>query len=91
MADPIRDNVALSRFELDLDAGVAVVTYRLLPGAITLVHTEVPAEVRGSGVGSDFVGRVLEQVRRRGLKMVPQCSFVRAFMAKNLQFNDLLY
>jgi uncharacterized protein len=84
MADPIRDNVALSRFELDLDAGVAVVTYRLLPGAITLVHTEVPAEVRGSGV-------VLEQVRRRGLKMVPQCSFIRAFMAKNQQFNDLLY
>ena len=40
---------------------------------------------------SACVRRVLEEVRRQGLKVVPQCSFVRAYMAKNPEFNELLH
>ena len=90
MTEAVRNNTALSRFELDLDAGLAFASYRTSPGTITIVHTEVPANIRGGGVGSKFVRGVLGEVRRQGLKLVPQCGFVRAFMAKNPEFNDLL-
>ena len=91
MPNGVRNNTALSRFELDLEDGNAFAIYRLSPGTVTIVHTEVPPNTRGSGVGTAFVRRVLEEVRRQGLKVVPQCDFVRAFMAKNPEFNDLLH
>ena len=90
MAATIRTNAALSRYELDLEGGLAFAVYRASPRVVTIVHTEVPAAMRGSGAGSAFVRQVLEEVRRQGLKVVPECGFVRAFMAKNPQFNDLL-
>jgi predicted GNAT family acetyltransferase len=90
VADAVRNNAALSRYELDLEGGTAFAIYRASPGIVTIVHSEVPVTLRGSGAGSAFVRRVLEEVRRQGLKVVPECGFVRAFMAKNPQFNDLL-
>jgi predicted GNAT family acetyltransferase len=90
VAATLRNNVALSRYELDLEGGLAFAIYRASPGIVTIVHTEVPAAMRGSGAGSAFVRQVLEEVRRQGLKVVPECGFVRAFMAKTPQFNDLL-
>ena len=90
MSGPVRNNTALGRVEQDLEGGVAFATYHLSPRAITIVHSEVPASMRGGGVGSQFVRRVLGEIRAQGLKVVPQCSFVRAFMTKNAEFNDLL-
>ena len=90
MSGPVRNNTALGRFEQDLEGGVAFTTYRLSPRAITILHTEVPPSMRSTGAGSRFVRRVLQEIRAQGLKVVPQCSFVRAFMTKNPEFNDLL-
>jgi predicted GNAT family acetyltransferase len=90
VSGPVRNNTALGRFEQDLEDGVAFATYRLSPHAVTILHTEVPAATRESGVGSQFVRRVLEEIRAQGLKVVPQCSFVQAFITKNPEFNDLL-
>ena len=90
MPNGVRNNAALSRFELDVEDGTAFAIYRMSPGTVTIVHTEVPPKARGSGVGSAFVRRILQEVRGQGLKVIPQCDFVRAFMAKNPEFNDLL-
>jgi predicted GNAT family acetyltransferase len=90
MASTIRDNTALSRFELD-DGGVtAFLTYRLGNGVITLLHTETPPQARGQGIASRLVAGVLDIVRARGLKVIPRCDFVRAYMAKHPEFSDLV-
>ena len=88
--DQVRDNPALSRFELDLNGHTAVACYQLSPGVITFRHTEVPPEMSGHGIGSQLVRGVLEAARARGLKVVPKCPFVAAYMAKHPEFNDLL-
>jgi predicted GNAT family acetyltransferase len=90
VSDGIRNNKTLNRFERDLEGGTAIANYRMATGVVRVIHTEVPAAMRGSGAGSAFVRDVLEEARRLGLKVEPECSFMRAFMAKNPEFNDLL-
>jgi uncharacterized protein len=88
--DTVRNNPALNRFELDVDGRLALAYYQLAPGVITFTHTEVPAEMSGHGVGSKLVRGALEAARAQGLKVVPKCPFVAAYMAKHAEFNDLL-
>jgi len=57
---------------------------------ITFVHTEVPAELGGQGVGSKLVKGALDQVRADGLKVVAQCPFVRGWIEKHPDYADLL-
>ena len=69
--------------------GPPFANYRLEAGTVAIFHTEVPAALRGSGAGSAFIREVLQEVRRQGLKVEPECSFVRAFMANNSELDDL--
>ncbi len=91
MSEGVRDNTAQNRFELDIDGHQAVAYYRLTPGVITFVHTEVPQALSGQGVGSKLIRGALDIVRARGLKVVPQCPFVSAFMGKHPEYDDLLH
>jgi uncharacterized protein len=90
MASTIRDNTALSRFELDAGGVTAFMTYRLGDGVITLQHTETPPQARGQGIASRLVAGVLDIVRARGLRVIPRCPFVSAYIAKHPEFSDLL-
>lgn len=86
----IRDNTALSRFELD-DSGVTVVLNYTLSGKVmTLAHTETPVAARGRGLASRLVEAVLQQARARGLKIVPRCPFVGDYLKKHPEFRDLV-
>jgi predicted GNAT family acetyltransferase len=90
-ANPVRNNTALKRFELNADGHVAVANYRLSPGVITFMHTEVPAELSGRGIGSALARGALDQVRAQGLKVVAQCPFIGAFIRKHPEYRDLLH
>jgi uncharacterized protein len=87
----VRNNPAQNRFELDVDGHQAVAYYRMTPGVITFIHTEVPQELSGRGIGTKLIRSALDTVRAQGLKVVPQCPFVSAFMGKHPEYNDLLY
>jgi hypothetical protein len=90
MATAVRNNTTLSRFELDANGATAVANYRLANGVITFTHTEVPPRAREHGIGSRLVQGALEAARAQGLKVVPLCSFVSAYIARHPQFRDLL-
>ena len=90
MVSPVRDNSVLSRFELDADGVTAVASYRLAGKVMTFTHTEVPPQARHEGIASRLIEGALKAVRARGLKIVPRCSFVRAYLDKHPEDNDLL-
>jgi len=90
MPSPIRDNAALSRFELEAGGVTAFMNYRLAGDVMTLAHTETPVAARGRGMASQLVKGVLEEVRRRGLKIVPRCPFVSAYLTKHPEFGDIV-
>jgi predicted GNAT family acetyltransferase len=90
MTEQFRDNEDRQRFELTIEGVVAFVSYRKSPGAITLVHTEVPPELGGRGVGSKLGRATLDAVRAQGRQLTVECDFIRAFMSKHPEDNDLL-
>ena len=84
------NNKAQQRYELMVDGHLAATYYKLSDGIITFVHTEVPPELGGKGIGSRLIKDALDQVRADGLKVIAQCPFVKAFIAKNADYQDLL-
>jgi predicted GNAT family acetyltransferase len=86
----VTNNAGKHRFELAVDGHIAATYYEIADGVITFVHTEVPPELGGKGIGSKLVGGALDQVREDGLKVIPQCAFVKAFIEKHPAFQDLL-
>jgi len=90
MADGFRDNEGAARFELEVDGANAFITYRTSPGAITLVHTEVPPQLGGRGIASELGRAALDAVRTQGRKVSIECDFIRSFAEKYPEYNDLL-
>jgi predicted GNAT family acetyltransferase len=90
MSSNFRDKEQDQRFELDVEGSTAFVTYRKSPDAITLVHTEVPAELGGKGVGSKLARAALDAVRAQGRKLTVECDFIRNYMSKHAEYDDLL-
>lgn len=86
----IRDNRAESRFEAEVGDSLAFAAYRLDHGRLTLHHTVVPPQLEGRGIGSALIESALRSARERGLKVVPECSFVAAYMKRHPETQDLL-
>ncbi len=86
----VRDNPERRRFELIVAGETAFVAYAKEAGQLVLLHTEVPASLGGRGVGSALARGVLEEIRRRGQRIVPRCEFIAGFIGRNPEFGDLL-
>lgn len=89
MADVFHDNATRHRYEMEVDGHVAFVRYARKPGVITFIHTEVPEGLAGRGIGSKLARRALEAARAEGLKVVPVCPFIAAWMKRHPEFDDL--
>ena len=86
----VHDNSALNRYELKLGDSTAFATYSREPGRVTLIHTEVPKELGGHGVGTALAAGALADIRARGQKVIAKCSFIAAFIRSHKKFQDLL-
>jgi len=84
------NNSEKHRFELAVDGHIAATYYNISDGVITFIHTEVPAELGGKGIGSKLIKGALDQVQADGLKVIPQCPFVKAFIEKHPDYQELL-
>ena len=90
MTGEVVDNRDANRFELRVEGRLSVATYERRNKTITFTHTIVPPALEGRGIGSRLVKTALEQARAEGLKVVPQCPFVQAFIERHAEFQDLL-
>jgi len=90
MSAQLQDNPEQQRFELDTVEGPAAALYRWDGDIMVIFHTEVPGDLRGQGIGDKLVRGVLDEVRRRKLKVVPLCWFVQEFVERNPEYGDLL-
>ncbi len=82
-AAAVTDNQAESRFELDTDGHVAVLLYRRNGKRLVLIHTDVPAELGGRGIGGRLVVAAIDRAARDGLTIVPLCPFARSWLERH--------
>jgi len=79
----VTDNRELKRFESTIDGHTAFLAYERTHDTLTLVHTEVPDDLRGRHVGEALVKAALDVGRSEGLRIVAICPFVRAYLRKH--------
>lgn len=82
---PAVDNEAAHRFELTLDGHLAELQYRLDGDRIALVHTGVPDELEGKGIGGALVTAAIDRAAVAGLTVVPECPFARHWLERHAE------
>ncbi|MCE7796174.1 N-acetyltransferase [Sphingobium sufflavum] len=92
MADTltVHDNPDRSRYELAVGDALCLAAYDARGGALAFTHSEVPPSLEGKGYGSRLIAGALADVRARGLKVIPLCSFVAAYIDRHPEDQDLL-
>lgn len=88
----VRDHPEESRFEVVDPSGevAGFAAYRRYEDRVVFTHTVVEDAFEGRGVGSRLARAALDAVREEGLRVVPQCPFIRAFVDRHPAYADLV-
>jgi predicted GNAT family acetyltransferase len=90
VVEVIRDP-SRNRWEARVSGVLAgVLAYRSDDGWTVLEHTEVDAAFEGRGVGSRLARTALEEIRGAGGRVVVECPFVRAWLRRHHEFDDII-
>ncbi len=93
MSDPaleITHNQSANRFETSIDDRTGYISYQERGDTLVYDHTIVPQALGGRGIGSALVKHALNYARDNGKKVIPQCSFVSAYISKHPEYQDLV-
>ena len=88
--NPVINNPTAQRFELATSGHLAMIEYRHAHGVFTLTRTYVPAELSGQGIGSALTQGTLDLIRASGERIIPQCSFISAFIKRHPEYAALV-
>ena len=78
------------RFIVATETGEAELTYTLATGLIVFTHTGVPEAAEGQGIGKRLAEAGLAYARAEGLRVLPLCPFVKSYMHRHPETQDLL-
>lgn len=83
-------NDEANQFEIHLDGQVALLEFRKDGDRIVYPHTSVPKEFGGRGIAGQLAKHALDYARANNLRVVPQCPFVRKYIAGHAEYQDLV-
>lgn len=69
---------------------VGMINYRERTGSVLFLHTETDPTFQGRGFAGRLTAYALDDVRERGLSVVPLCSYTQRFLADHPEYADLL-
>ena len=72
------------------DRVLGLAAYQRRGDRVVFTHTEVDPDAEGGGVGGTLVRGALDDVRAHGLRVVPRCPFVRAWIERHPDYADLV-
>jgi len=78
------------RFVIYTEGNEVYVEYTMTEKEINLYHTYTHPALRGKGLAAQVVRAALEFAKENNLKVIPTCSYVQAFIAKNDEYKKLV-
>jgi predicted GNAT family acetyltransferase len=90
MTEPVKDNAARSRFELDVDGRTVFASYRRQGSTLYIPYVEAPPSLRGTGAAGRLMQGVMDIARAEKLTVVPICSYASLWIRRHREYHDLL-
>lgn len=87
---PLLKNEEKKRFELEVEGRIAFIDYKEKESKITLIHTEVPLELEGKGVGNAIVEKTLNYIEQNNYVLIPLCPFVFAYIKRHTEWKKII-
>ncbi len=85
-----QQQVVSGRFEIEQDGRIAYLEYEISGGVLTLVHTEVPPELRKKGLASELAKTAFDWAREHHMKVDVVCPSVAAYIERHPEYADLV-
>ncbi|MGI6638297.1 MAG: GNAT family N-acetyltransferase [Desulfobulbus sp.] len=90
MQNQVIRNSTKKRYELAMEGALAILEYENRgEDVLVFTHTFVPPELRGRNIAAELTRFALDDARKQGKKVRPQCSYVDSFMRRNQEYEDL--
>jgi predicted GNAT family acetyltransferase len=87
----VTDNLFEGRYEALLDGDiVGTAEYELSDDLMILIHTDVEPTHQDQGIGGTLARFVVNDARRRGLRVRPVCPFLRSWIDRHPDYADLV-
>jgi len=86
----LKNNRISKQFEFHIDGLIPRIEYIRAKDKIFLVHTEVPEQLEGQGIGSQLILAVLKEIERQDLTLVPLCPFVAGYIKEHPEWRKLV-
>lgn len=91
MSPTIVDDEAAQRYEArEGDEVAGFIDYVVKYGRIALEHTEVLPAYQGRGVSQALARFALDDARRRGLRVIASCPYIRAWVERHPETHDIV-
>ena len=90
MTQPITDNTAKSRFELEEQGHTAYADYRREGGVLSIKYVFSPEALRGQGTAGRLMDGVTAAARAENLKILPICGYAASWLRKHKEHHDLI-
>ena len=78
------------RFVIYTEGNEVYVEYTMTEEKINLYHTYTHPSLRGKGLAAQVVRAAFEFAKENNLKVIPTCSYVQSFIAKNDEYKKLV-
>lgn len=78
------------QYVLEINGDRAVVSYEDSNGKRYLMHSEVPHNLRGKGIGKELVLKTFKKLTEEGYKAVAVCSFIRAVRERHPVWKEVV-
>jgi uncharacterized protein len=87
----LQDRPEAHRFEATIGGRVVgFVDYQPAGDLVAFTHTQVDRALEGRGIAGKLVRFTLEEMRARGVGIVPVCPFYVTFLKRHPEFVDLV-
>ncbi|MDP4185140.1 MAG: GNAT family N-acetyltransferase [Bacteroidota bacterium] len=86
----ITQNTKANKFETTVNGHTAYIEYEIYKEIIDLIFTFVPQALEGKGIASALAKYALNYARDNHLKVRPFCHFVKLYIDRHKEYQDLL-